>query len=108
MAGFSLYLPLEESASSFNLEKAVCNHGFFMMAPNYWIPSTKTLRRPLRLADSTKCVTVSISHPPNLTSLLVRVHDIDKISSADEHAILVRTYTTDRYTCISYIILLLS
>ncbi|BBH02580.1 hypothetical protein Prudu_013196 [Prunus dulcis] len=74
--------------SSFNLEKAVCNHGFFMMAPNRWIPSSKTLQRPLRLADSTTCVTVSILHPPNRTSLLVRVHDIQNVSYTDERAIL--------------------
>lgn len=38
-------------AEHFNLEKAVCNHGFFMMAPNNWVPSTKTLTRPLRLPN---------------------------------------------------------
>ncbi|XP_008227745.1 PREDICTED: uncharacterized protein LOC103327233 [Prunus mume] len=87
MAGFSMFLPLG-SNSSFNLEKAVCNHGFFMMAPNRWIPSSKTLQRPLRLADSTTCVTVSILHPPNRTSLLVRVRDIQNISYTDQRAIL--------------------
>ncbi|KAI3763424.1 hypothetical protein L1987_53883 [Smallanthus sonchifolius] len=50
-----------EVSSTFELEKAVCNHGFFMMAPNRWIPSTKTLVRPLRLPDNNKSVTVSIS-----------------------------------------------
>ncbi|XP_071718954.1 uncharacterized protein [Rutidosis leptorrhynchoides] len=44
----------------FVLEKSVCNHGFFMMAPNSWNPQTKTLVRPLRLQDQTS-VTVSIS-----------------------------------------------
>ncbi|KAL6284920.1 hypothetical protein ACE6H2_015849 [Prunus campanulata] len=88
MAGFSMFLPLGESKSSFNLEKAVCNHGFFMMAPNRWIPSSKTLQRPLRLADSTTCVPVSILHPPNRTSLLVRVHGVQNISYTDQRAIL--------------------
>lgn len=45
---------------TFELEKAVCNHGFFMMAPNRWNPSSKTLVRPLRLPDQ-KSVTVSIN-----------------------------------------------
>ncbi|PQQ14789.1 uncharacterized protein Pyn_06162 [Prunus yedoensis var. nudiflora] len=58
------------------------------MAPNRWIPSSKTLQRPLRLADSTTCVTVSILHPPNRTSLLVRVHDVQNISYTDQRAIL--------------------
>ncbi|KAL3749438.1 hypothetical protein ACJRO7_010536 [Eucalyptus globulus] len=71
-----LQLCLDEIPSTFNLEKAVCNHGFFMMAPNSWIPSTKTLRRPLRLADFSSSVVVSISQPPGPSStvLLLRVH----------------------------------
>ncbi|KAL9429799.1 hypothetical protein AB3S75_031594 [Citrus x aurantiifolia] len=32
-----------------------------MMSPNNWIPSTKSLQRPLRLSDSTKSINVSIS-----------------------------------------------
>ncbi|XP_048135976.1 uncharacterized protein LOC115726795 [Rhodamnia argentea] len=56
MEEFDLQLCLDGSSSTFNLEKVVCNHGFFMMAPNQWIPSTKTLRRPLRLADLSSSV----------------------------------------------------
>ncbi|KAM0057015.1 putative DNA glycosylase [Helianthus debilis subsp. tardiflorus] len=41
-----------EVSSKFKLEKAVCNHGFFMMAPNTWHPSTKTFVRPLRLLNN--------------------------------------------------------
>ncbi|XP_008385650.2 uncharacterized protein [Malus domestica] len=59
------------------------------MAPNRWVPSSKTLERPLRLADSTTCVTVSIQHPPNHTSLLIQVYDhIHNLSFADKDAIL--------------------
>ncbi|KAK4605634.1 hypothetical protein RGQ29_000083 [Quercus rubra] len=83
-----LHLPLGECITTFNLEDAVCNHGFFMMAPNSWIPSTKTLQRPLRLANSTTSVMVSISHPPNNSSILIQVHDIQNISLEDEKAIL--------------------
>ncbi|XP_010247913.1 PREDICTED: uncharacterized protein LOC104590857 [Nelumbo nucifera] len=75
-------------ASSFNLEKAVCNHGFFMMAPNLWIPSTKTLQRPLRLADSITSVTVRISHPPKHHSIHVLVLDTKALSSPDQQALL--------------------
>lgn len=86
-----LELALGESDSIFNLEKAVCNHGLFMMAPNRWIPSTKTLERPLRLADSVTSVMASISHPPNSSAVLIRVHSIDDrmLSSSDHQAILV-------------------
>ena len=63
-----------------------------MMAPNLWIPSTKTLQRPLRLANSVTSVMVSISHPPNNSSILIQVHDIQNVSLEDEEAILV--YTT--------------
>jgi hypothetical protein len=44
-----LTLPVKET---FDLEKAVCSYGFFMMAPNLWFPSTCTLQRPLRLRDN--------------------------------------------------------
>ncbi|PWA73558.1 DNA glycosylase [Artemisia annua] len=72
---------------TFKLEKAVCNHGFFMMAPNRWNPSSKTLVRPLRLPDQ-KSVTVSI----NLlyaTFLYITVHDYvhHEISASDHQAI---------------------
>ncbi|CAA2993196.1 DNA glycosylase [Olea europaea subsp. europaea] len=81
-------MELGENAKSFKLETAVCNHGFFMMAPNYWIQTTKTLMRVLRLSDSITCVTVSISHPSNQNFLQVEVLGMDKLSSQDEEAIL--------------------
>ncbi|GMI95170.1 hypothetical protein HRI_003186300 [Hibiscus trionum] len=81
-----LKLALGECSSSFDMEKAVCNHGFFMMSPNIWIPSTRSLRRPLRLADSRRSVSVTISHPPDYPFLVIQVQD--SLSSADEAAIL--------------------
>ena len=87
-----LHLPLRECITTFNLEDAVCNHGFFMMAPNSRIPSTKTLQRPLRLANSATSVMVSISRPSNNSSILIQVHDIQNVSLEDDKAILV--YTT--------------
>ncbi|XP_065634813.1 uncharacterized protein LOC112013320 isoform X2 [Quercus suber] len=59
-----------------------------MMAPNSWILSTKTFQRPLRLANSTTSVMISISHPPNSSSILIQVHDIQNVSLEDEKAIL--------------------
>jgi hypothetical protein len=44
--GLDLVLPLGEAAETFQLEKAVCSHGLFMMAPNQWDPLSKTLLRP--------------------------------------------------------------
>ena len=81
-----LYLSLDICKSSFDLEKVVCNHGFFMMPPNKWIPSEKTLKRPLRICDQTKTVIVSISHP-SPSCLHVSVTD-GKLSSADKDEIL--------------------
>ncbi|KAL5570626.1 hypothetical protein UlMin_027201 [Ulmus minor] len=85
-----LYLGLEESELSFNLEKAVCNHGFFMMPPNRWNSSDKTLQRPLRLSDGQASLTVSISHPPNLRYLLIHLqnHPSSPLSSQDHNTIL--------------------
>ncbi|WCJ44804.1 hypothetical protein M5689_025455 [Euphorbia peplus] len=61
--------------SNFELEKAICNHGFFMMAPNLWISETKTFERPVRLdKNSYKSVLISISQPFGLPSLHIRVH----------------------------------
>ncbi|KAF3438452.1 hypothetical protein FNV43_RR21214 [Rhamnella rubrinervis] len=90
MSGHSwlLKLPLGKCKSTFNLEKAVCNHGFFMMAPNRWIPSSKILQRPLRLADNTTSVTVLISHPPDSSFLCVQVYHSQTPSPADQRAIL--------------------
>ncbi|GMY33655.1 hypothetical protein FCV25MIE_28897 [Fagus crenata] len=90
MKGCLLKLALGECITTFNLENAVCNHGFFMMAPNFWNPSTKTLLRPLRLANSITSVIASISHPspPDNTFIIIQLHDIFKISLEDEKAIL--------------------
>ncbi|XVE74270.1 hypothetical protein DITRI_Ditri12bG0003500 [Diplodiscus trichospermus] len=83
-----LHLALGECSSSFSMEKAVCNHGLFMMAPNVWIPSTKSLRRPLRLADSYHSLSVTISHPPNHPFIVIQVHGVQSLSAADKAAIL--------------------
>ncbi|GLU24739.1 hypothetical protein SLE2022_406370 [Rubroshorea leprosula] len=82
----SLRLPLGKCFSSFNMEEAVCNHGFFMMSPNVWIPSTKSLTRPLRLSNSIDSATVTISHPPNFPFLLIKVDQ--NLSSPDQQSIL--------------------
>ncbi|KAJ4969095.1 hypothetical protein NE237_015796 [Protea cynaroides] len=87
-----MYLPLGESASSFNLAKAVCNHGFFMMAPNLWIPSTKTLERPLRLSDAMSVI-VRVSHPRKHDSLRVLVLGTNSLSPQDQQVLLVKTLT---------------
>lgn len=52
-------------SKGFNLERAVCNHGFFMMPPNKWIPSQKSLLRPLHN------LTFSITQPPNASYILL-------------------------------------
>lgn len=100
-----LELPLGEAAESFRLEKAVCSHGLFMMAPNYWDPLDNTLTRPLRLSldddrsksssssSSSGSVIVSISQQSERPgSLRVRVHGTDSISPQQEHALLVRVF----------------
>ena len=74
-----LELPLgaaEEEEESFELEKAVCSHGLFVMPPNQWDPVSKTLLRPLRLGDSdSESVMVRISqHQWAPHSLHVRVY----------------------------------
>ncbi|KAH0698543.1 hypothetical protein KY284_012758 [Solanum tuberosum] len=71
----------------FNLEKAVCNHGFFMMAPNHWDPSTKTFSRPLRLDDSIRSALTFISQPPGEDHLVITVYGATILSSKDEGAI---------------------
>ncbi|KAG7595353.1 HhH-GPD domain [Arabidopsis thaliana x Arabidopsis arenosa] len=83
----NLRLHLGELEGTFDMEKAVCNHGFFMMAPNVWNPSTKSLHRPLTLSDSSS-VDVTISHPPTLSFLVVQVHGINNVSRVDEELIL--------------------
>ncbi|PIN01819.1 DNA-(apurinic or apyrimidinic site) lyase [Handroanthus impetiginosus] len=60
---------------NFNLEKAVCNHGYFMMAPNLWMPSQRSLTRPLRLNNNDskrdEFVAVSITLPRNENFLII-------------------------------------
>ncbi|KAL1222734.1 hypothetical protein V5N11_002425 [Cardamine amara subsp. amara] len=83
----NLRLYLGELEGTFEMEKAVCNHGFFMMAPNVWNPSTKSLHRPLILSDSSS-VNVTISHPATLSFLVIQVPSINNVSRVDEDLIL--------------------
>ncbi|KAF8017530.1 hypothetical protein BT93_H2646 [Corymbia citriodora subsp. variegata] len=71
------------------------------MAPNRWIPSTKTLRRPLRLADLSSSVEVSVmqSPGPSSPSLLVRVHRSPRLSSQDQQAIFVLSLSPSLSAC---------
>ncbi|KAF2594704.1 hypothetical protein F2Q70_00043685 [Brassica cretica] len=69
------------------MAKAVCNHGFFMMAPNVWDSKSKSLTRPLTLSNSYS-VSVTISHPRTLSFLVIQVHGINNVSRVDEELIL--------------------
>ncbi|KAF9626605.1 hypothetical protein IFM89_036466 [Coptis chinensis] len=91
--GCVLYLLLGSSSLTFDLEKAVCSHGFFMMAPNHWDPATKTLQRPFRLfsSSSTTTVVVRIYQPSNDSSNLhVQVVGTHFISSQDKQVLLAQ------------------
>ncbi|KAG6585875.1 hypothetical protein SDJN02_17466, partial [Cucurbita argyrosperma subsp. argyrosperma] len=80
-------LKLGVRVSDFNLEKAVCNHGAFMMAPNQWIPSSKTLQRPLRLSNSDTSLLVSINQSSS-SLLTLQIHSPRSLPPKDEVAIL--------------------
>lgn len=89
-------LPLGTAAAAFSLEKAVCSHGLFMMAPNFWDPQSKTLQRPLRLShnfdhpDHQTSVAVRISQPSHSShSLQVQIFGTDSLSSQQEQSLLV-------------------
>ncbi|XP_051151966.1 uncharacterized protein LOC127265960 isoform X2 [Andrographis paniculata] len=93
-------LPLGDAASDFNLEKAVCSDGLFMMAPNHWDSPSKTLTRPLRLSPDGAASVVRISHrdrqalhlrvlgtrslsPPQRRSLQVQVRRMLRLSEEE-------------------------
>ncbi|KAK7331218.1 hypothetical protein VNO77_25436 [Canavalia gladiata] len=80
-------LPLPQGTEAFQLEKAVCSNGLFMMAPNQWDPLSKTLTRPLRLHhhDALSSLIVSISQRPS--SLAVRVHATHSLSPQQQRAL---------------------
>ncbi|KAJ4790756.1 N-glycosylase/DNA lyase [Rhynchospora pubera] len=84
----SLRLPLSE-ASAFDLEKAVCSHGLFMMAPNRWDPVSRTFHRPLRLSSSpSTSLPVSISQSSNSDVIEICVSGTDCLCTQDQEAIL--------------------
>ncbi|XP_072983106.1 uncharacterized protein [Typha latifolia] len=85
----SLQLAFKET-TTFNLEKAVCSHGLFMMAPNRWDPVSKTLLRPLRLISSSLSLPVRISHPSPSDPLLISIFGTSSLSSQDQNGILAQ------------------
>ncbi|XP_070035535.1 uncharacterized protein [Nicotiana tomentosiformis] len=87
-------LPLGDGATC-DLEKAVCSHGLFMMAPNHWDSLSKTLERPLRLSeninddDHEKSHLVRISQPSDSPhSLHLRVFGTDSLSPLHQRSLL--------------------
>ncbi|KAL5856379.1 hypothetical protein ACOSQ3_003837 [Xanthoceras sorbifolium] len=79
-----LKLPLGNSAETFNLEKAVCSHGLFMMSPNHWDPLSRTLSRPLHL-----CLDDN-GHASSSSSVMVRIFQPQETS----HSLHVRIFNT--------------
>ena len=95
--GVLVELELGDAAWNFILEKAVCSHGLFMMAPNHWDPLSKTLTRPLRLNlddddddDDQTSVTVHVSHPPHSPHALhLRVFGTDTLTLHQQQSLMV-------------------
>ncbi|KAE9467901.1 hypothetical protein C3L33_00187, partial [Rhododendron williamsianum] len=96
--GVVIELPLGKTAeaATFDLEKNVCSHGLFMMAPNFWDPLSKTLQRPLLLdsheesgnGSASSSVLVRISQPSDSPhSLRLRVFGVDSVSPRHEQAL---------------------
>ncbi|XP_047961663.1 uncharacterized protein LOC125206450 [Salvia hispanica] len=92
--GVLVELELGDAAWNFILEKAVCSHGLFMMAPNHWDPLSKTLTRPLRLNlddddDDQTSVTVHVSHPPHSPHALhLRVFGTDTLTLHQQQSLM--------------------
>ncbi|ERN14505.1 uncharacterized protein LOC18442764 isoform X1 [Amborella trichopoda] len=83
-----LTLPVNES---FELEKAVCSHGFFMMAPNLWFSSSQTLQRPLRLTDrSSVPVRITQLSLSSQKSLQILVLGASKLYQHDQQYLLAQ------------------
>ncbi|XP_057783649.1 uncharacterized protein LOC131001308 [Salvia miltiorrhiza] len=90
--GVLVELQLGDAASNFNLERAVCSHGLFMMAPNHWDPHSQTLRRPLRLNlddDDDTSFTVHVFHSPHSPHALnLRVFGTNTLTLQQEQSLL--------------------
>jgi len=100
-AWFEFHMELPSETEPFQLEQAVCSHGFFMMAPNHWDPLSKTLTRPLLLhnpsspSSSSSSLLVSISQRSQ--SLAVRVHSVHSISPQQQRHITVLNSVKSRF-----------
>ncbi|GLT90682.1 hypothetical protein SLE2022_086050 [Rubroshorea leprosula] len=80
-------LPLGDAAETFDLEKAICSHGLFMMPPNQWDPVSRSLSRPLRLLHHSLMVRISQpQYPPRC--LHVRVYGTRSLSPQHQHSLL--------------------
>ncbi|KAK8645850.1 hypothetical protein V6N13_119658 [Hibiscus sabdariffa] len=82
-------LPLGKAAEGFELEKAICSHGLFMLAPNHWDPISRSFSRPLRLTSPPLTVMLRISQPPTSPSTLhLHVHRTCSLSLSHRHSLL--------------------
>jgi len=55
----------------FDLSKAVCGYGFFLLAPTHWDNTTHTLRVPLRGEDD-RIIHAAVTHPTTRRILRIR------------------------------------
>ncbi|KAH0470566.1 hypothetical protein IEQ34_000289 [Dendrobium chrysotoxum] len=86
LVGETLLLEIPVKDPSFDLTKAVCSHGLFMMAPNHWDPASCTLQRPIRLPSGGVRVHISQLRPSS--PIVVSVAGSVSLSLEDEEALL--------------------
>ncbi|KOM26965.1 hypothetical protein LR48_Vigan347s001900 [Vigna angularis] len=97
-AWFEFHMELPSESEPFQLEQAVCSHGFFMMAPNRWDPLSKTLTRSLLLHNpSSSSSSLLVSMSQRSQSLAVRVHVVHSISPQQQRHITVLNSVRSRF-----------
>ncbi|KAK5794222.1 hypothetical protein PVK06_035436 [Gossypium arboreum] len=81
---------LGEATEGFELEKAICSHGLFMLASNHWDPISRSFSRSLHLTSPPLTVTVRISQPPTSFSptLYLCVYSVSSLSPPHCHSLL--------------------
>ncbi|KAG4169797.1 hypothetical protein ERO13_A12G103850v2 [Gossypium hirsutum] len=83
-------LPLGEATEGFELEKAICSDGLFMLALNHWDPISHSFSHPLCLTSPPLTVNVCISQPPIFSSstLYLRIYGASSLSPPHRRSLL--------------------
>lgn len=76
-----------KAPADFNFARAICSYGYFLLAPNHWVPATRTFTRPLHVSADRIVTLAATQRAPGEP---VRVKFDSPVSAAERDSLLAQ------------------